>query len=148
MIQTGKRLKPLKGGYMSGTRLKQADLREVVCYKCKKTGHIQRFCPLSKKKNDGGTGKDQKKSDGQSEKKKKKWQNSNPENKMFMEKNGKLYYWCKICNYGHGKWVDQKEEVCPYRHKQSSHETSTDSDDAGLMVMDLAKSGFLAIELL
>ena len=71
---------------MSGTTLKQADLREVVCYKCKKTGHIKRFCPLNKKKNNGGAGKDKKKFDGQSEKK--TWQNSNPENKMSMEKNG------------------------------------------------------------
>ena len=109
---------------------------------------IKRFCPLNKKKNDGGAGKDKKKnSDGQSEKKK-KWQNSNPENKMSMEKNGKMYYWCKICNYGRRKWVDHKEEACPYWRKQSLHETSTDSDDAGLMVMDLAESGFLAIELL
>ena len=33
-----------KGAYMSGTTLKQVDLREVVCYKCKKTGHIKKFC--------------------------------------------------------------------------------------------------------
>ena len=29
--------------YMSGTKLTQSDLREVLCYKCKKTGHIKNF---------------------------------------------------------------------------------------------------------
>ena len=76
------------------------------------------LCPLNKNKNDGGAGKDKKKkSDGQSEKKKKKWQNSNPKNKMSMEHNGKTDYWCKICNYGRVKWVDHKEEACPYQRK-------------------------------
>ena len=65
-----------------------------------------------------------------------------------MEHNGKMYHWCKICNFGRGKWVDHKEEACPYRRKQTSHETGTDSDDAGLMVMDLAECGFLAVNIL
>ena len=39
---------------MSGTTLKQADLREGVCYKCRKTGHVKKFCPLNK---GGGGGK-------------------------------------------------------------------------------------------
>ena len=65
------------------------------------------------------------------------------------EHNGKTYYWCMNCNYGHDKWVKHKEEVCLHRRKQSSQESSPDdSDDAGLMVMDLAESEFLAIELL
>ena len=74
-----------------------------------------------------------------------KWQNSNPENLTSKEHNEKTYYWCKICNVGRGKWVDHKKETCPYRRKQTSHETSTDSDDAGLVVMDLAKCGFLVV---
>ena len=63
-----------KGAYMSGTKLTQSDLREVVCYKCKKTGNIKKFCPLNKNKNNGGgkgADKDSKKSDGKLEKKKK-----------------------------------------------------------------------------
>ena len=39
-----------KGAYMSGTTLKQADLREVMCYRCKKTGHIKKSGPLNKTK--------------------------------------------------------------------------------------------------
>ena len=135
---------------MFGTKVTQSDLREVVCYKCRKTGHIKKFCPLNKNKNNGGgkgAGKDSKKSNSKSEKKK-KWQNTNPDNKLTMEKNGKTFYWCKICNYGHGKLVDHKEEVCPYWRKQNLDESSPDSDNAGLMVMDLVESGFLAIELL
>ena len=71
-----------------------------------------------------------------------------PDNKLTMEKNGKTYYWCKICNYGREHQVDHKEEFCPYQRKQHSDESSPDSDNAGLMVVDLVESGFLAIELL
>ena len=56
-------------------------MREIVCYKCKKTGHSKKFCPLNK--NNGGSkgaGKDSKKFDGKSEK------------KTTMEKNGKKYF--------------------------------------------------------
>ena len=128
---------------MSGTKLTQSDLREVVCYKCKKTGHIKKLCPLNNNKNNGGgkgAGEDSKRSNGKLEKKK-KWHNTNPDNKLTMEKNGKTYYWCKICNYGRGSWVNHKEEVCLYRRKQNSDESSPDSDNAGLVVMDLAESG-------
>ena len=69
-------------------------------------------------------------SDGKS-KKKKKWHNSNPENKTTMEKNGRKYFWCKIFNYGRGRWVDHKEEVCPNWRKQDLDESSPNSDNAG-----------------
>ena len=75
--------------------------------------------------------------------------NSNPEGLEGKVVNGKTYLWCTICDYTHDKWVDHKTEACPHRLKQNSDESSPDSaENAGLMVMDLVESGFLAIELL
>ena len=63
--------------------------------------------------------------------------------------NGKTYFWCKVCNYTRGKWVEHKTEACPHRHKNTAIDSNPDSEEnAGLMVMDLVESGFLAIELL
>ena len=64
-----------KGAYMSGTKLTQADLREVTCYKCGKNGHFAKFCSEQTKKKSAGNGKNKKQSARTSEKKKKKWQN-------------------------------------------------------------------------
>ena len=86
-----------KGAYMSDTKLTHADLREVTCYKCGKTGKIAKFCP-DKKKKSAGNGKHKKQSAGNSEKKKKKWQNCNSENATMKVVNGKTYKWCTICN--------------------------------------------------
>ena len=92
-----------------------------------------------------GAGKGSKPSDDKSEKKK-KWYNSNPESLTTREHNGKTYYWCMNCSFSPVEWVSHKEEACPYRRKQSSQDSSpNDSDDAGLMVMDLAECRFLAI---
>ena len=90
-----------KGAYMSGTMLYQTDLRENVLYKCKKSGHIKKFCPLNKNSSCGsGNRSGSGDSKGKSEKPKKKWYNLNAENKSTVEKKGKKYYWCKICDYG------------------------------------------------
>ena len=69
---------PPKGAYMSGTTLKQADLRKLICYKCKRTKHFKKYCPLNKRgggsKGGGGksagAGKGSKPSNGKPEKKK------------------------------------------------------------------------------
>ena len=119
-----------------------------------KTGHIKKFCPLNKNSsgsrgNHGDGGDSKGKSEGKSEKPKKKWHNLNAENKTTMEKNGKKHYWCKTCSYGRGRWVDHEGENCPYKKNISADESGTkDSDNAGLMVINLVDSGFLAIELL
>ena len=136
-----------KGLYMSGTKLTQADLREVTCYKCGKTGHIAKFCSEMKKKS-AGNGKNKKQSAGASEKKKKKWQNSNSENEATKVVNGKTYKWCTNCNWGKGRWMDHDATSCPHRRKDASTEDNTnDSDEAGLMIIDLVESGFLVINI-
>ena len=53
---------------MSGTKLTQADLREVMCYKCGKTGHIAKFYPDKTKKKSASNGKNKKQSAGTSKK--------------------------------------------------------------------------------
>ena len=135
---------------MSGTKLMQEDLHEVTCYKCENTGHIAKFCSEKTKKTSAGNGKNKKQSAGASEKKKKKWQNSNSENQATKVVKGKMYKWCTNCNWGKGRWMDHDASNCPHRRKDvSTEDNNNDSDDAGLMVMvmDLAESGFLAINI-
>ena len=136
-----------KGAYMSGTKLTQADLREVKCYKCGKTGHIAKYCD-GKAKKSGNKKKQSAGNAGTSEKKKKKWQNDNPDNETTKVKNGKTYKWCSVCRWSKGRWTDHDASTCPHRRKDATtEENNNDSDEAGLMVMDLVESGFLAINI-
>ena len=136
-----------KGAYMSGNKLTQADLREVTCFKCGKTGHIAKYCD-GKAKKSGNKKKQSAGNAGSSEKKKKQWQNENTDNETTKVVNGKTYKWCTNCNYTRGKWVDHDVSSCPHRRKDATTEENTnDSDEAGLMIMDLVESGFLAINI-
>ena len=92
-----------------------------------------------------GAGKGSNPSDGKSEKKK-KWYNSNPENLTTKEHNGKTYYWCMNCNYGRGKWVTHKKRFV--RIGASKVRRNLVPMIRTMLVMDLAESGFLVIELL
>ena len=61
--------------------------------------------------------------------------------------NGKTYKWCTICNWKKERWMDHDVTSCPHRRKDATTDENNNEDEAGLMIMDLVKSGFLAINI-
>ena len=43
--------------------------------------------------------------------------------------------------------MDHDATSCPHRRKDATTDENNDSDEAGLMIMDLVESGFLAINI-
>ena len=80
-------------------------------------------------------------------------ENSNPDNKETLEKDGKTYHWCKHCKWGRGTWTDHKsaDHIHKHRKKKSTSNDSTEKNEetsSGFLVINLIEGGFLAVDIL